>query len=274
MKKRVFLFLHLFVMSVVWTSAIAQPEQNTFSITPRIGISATNMIDDPTIEMPFVYARHTGPVNGRFTGLTTRTLYNTNYRMAFAGSVDMQWTLNQRWAIVTGLGYSLRGCKYEDEYNPQVSSFELVGWSVKDVRINMHYINVPVMAKLYIGKGFALNTGMQLDWLVRSNYRSRLGYIASADGEYSIGLINDSWTVNMDAEKLYEKDVIIKVNKNYKTFDMSIPLGFSYEYRHFVTDLRAYFGLADVTDGQGRCKNIGFTLSFGYRFDFKIKSAF
>ena len=60
------------------------------------------------------------------------------------------------------------------------------------------------MAKLYIGKGFALNAGMQLDWLVRSNYRSRLGYIASADGEYFIGLINDSWTVNMDAEKLYE----------------------------------------------------------------------
>jgi hypothetical protein len=266
---------------IVGTSAIAQPEQNTFSITPRIGISATNMMDDAALEIPFGYVLraasedYTPAVTNFFeTGLSKKPLYNTKYRMAFAGNVDIQWHRSRLWAFVTGVGYAFKGCKYDtDEYNPLIPNTNTVSmqWDVKDVRLNLHYFTLPTIAKLYIGQGFALNAGAQIEWLIRSNYRSRLGYSTSVPGEYYIGLIDDAWRVRIDAEKVYEEDVKIKTSKLFHRFDISFPVGFSYEYGHYVTDLRANLGWADIGDGHGHCRNIGFTLSFGYRFDFKLK---
>ena len=54
-----------------------------------------------------------------------------------------------------------------------------------------------------------------------------------------------------------------------KGFDFAIPVGLSYEFRHFVIDARYTFGVTKVFDQDVidlDSKNLTFQLSLGYKF--------
>ena len=106
-----------------------------------------------------------------------------------------------------------------------------------DVTYELDYVNVPLTANFYVVKGLALRAGLQPGFKVASKIK-----------------FND-----------VEKDMDDAV----KGFDLALPIGLSYEYRHFVIDARYTFGLTEVFDKSKvdlDSKNLTFQLSLAYKF--------
>ena len=278
MKKRItLLFAAALSMSTV---AFAQPEPGTFSITPRIGLSMTNLLDDNAQGLSFAYHQpFSGSIWGNelslYQGGSTLVFDEAKYRVGFTGAVDLQWHRSERWAFVTGVGYSMQGCRFEHDYQRPtlMNTQRKCAWDVKDVRVNLHYLSVPVMAKLYLGHGLALNGGVQVGWLWRAYEKYHLDYVLGMSGDYYIFSSGRYHSYkNIEAGKLYGYDVEGKMNDDYHRVNIEIPVGFSYEKGPYVADLRANIGTNDIADyGDAKVRNIGFVFSLGYRFDFKIR---
>ncbi len=108
------------------------------------------------------------------------------------------------------------------------------------VTYKMDYLTVPIVANFYIVKGLAIKAGVQPGLNVKSKM--------------------DATTVQADFEDAVKK------------FDLSIPVGLSYEFRNIVLDARYNFGLTKMFDMNKvdlNSKNLAFQLTLGYKFTLK-----
>jgi len=109
-----------------------------------------------------------------------------------------------------------------------------------DVTYKMDYLTVPIVANFYIVKGLAIKAGVQPGFNIKSKM--------------------DATTVQADFEDAVKK------------FDLSIPVGLSYEFRNIVLDARYNFGLTKMFDMNKvdlNSKNLAFQLTLGYKFTLK-----
>ena len=109
-----------------------------------------------------------------------------------------------------------------------------------DVTYNVDYITMPITANYYIWKGLAVRAGVQP------------GFNVSA--------------------KIKHGDEKVDMGDDVKGFDFAIPVGLSYEFRHFVIDARYTFGLTEIFDTKKvdlDSKNLSFQLSLAYKFNLK-----
>jgi len=117
---------------------------------------------------------------------------------------------------------------------------QTTGWDKNQV--NLGYLNIPIVANYYLAKGFAIKAGIQPGFLLSAKQK--------VDG---IG--------NTPSENIDIKD-------GYKSFDLSIPLGLSYEYEKAVFDLRYNLGVTKLNkEGDESCKNSVIQFTVGYKFD-------
>ena len=108
-----------------------------------------------------------------------------------------------------------------------------------DVTYKMDYLNMPIVVNFYVLKGLALKAGLQP------------GVNLSAKVDAGKGTENGN----------FEKGV--------KDFDLSVPVGISYEYCNFVLDARYNIGLTKMFDEKIinlDSKNLAFQLTLGYKF--------
>ena len=108
-----------------------------------------------------------------------------------------------------------------------------------DAKIKTEYINIPILANYYLAPGLAIQAGVQPGFLMSCKMD---------DGEGDV-----------DAKDFAEK------------FDLSIPVGVSYEISDFVIDARYNFGLTNVWKDDykkllGDAKNSVISLTVGYKF--------
>lgn len=206
--KKLFLFTAVILASC---SAFAQHAVGSFSIKPEVGMTITN-----------------------FTGDDVK---GANYKVGLVAGAELEYQANQWLGISGGLLYSMQGSKFDDG-NTSVGTIGLINH-----KINLEYINVPVLMNLYVAKGLAFKTGIQVGFLTS----------AKEKGELNAGVAKTNY------------DESIKDNCN--TTDFAIPVGLSYEYSNFVFDARYNFGLTKVYDGDAKVNNGGFQLTVGYRFD-------
>ena len=109
-----------------------------------------------------------------------------------------------------------------------------------DVTYEIDYVNVPLTANFYVWKGLALRAGLQPGFKV--------------------------------ASKIKYNDIEKDMDDAVKGFDLALPIGLSYEYRHFVIDARYTFGLNEIFDKDEidlDSKNLTFQLSLAYKFKLK-----
>ena len=109
-----------------------------------------------------------------------------------------------------------------------------------DVTYKMDYLTLPIVANFYIVKGLAIKAGVQPGFNIKSKM--------------------DATTVQADFEDAVKK------------FDLSIPVGLSYEFRNIVLDARYNFGLTKMFDMNKvdlNSKNLAFQLTLGYKFTLK-----
>lgn len=109
-----------------------------------------------------------------------------------------------------------------------------------DTKLNFDYINVPILANYYIIPGLAIKAGIQPGFNVKHKIKVEAnGY--SEEGDMS----------------------------HFKSFDLSIPLGLSYEFSDFVIDARYNLGLTKLVDhGDANSKNSVIQFTVGYKIPF------
>ena len=135
-------------------------------------------------------------------------------KVGLAAGAELGYQLNESFAVTAGAIYSMQGAKSEG------------------VKMNLDYINIPILANYYITKGLAVKAGIQPAFKVKSEAKA------------------DVVSVDMDG---------------FKSFDLSIPVGLSYEVSDFVIDARYNWGMTKVFEGFDS-KNTVFQFTVGYKF--------
>ena len=163
-------------------------------------------------------------------GFSAADFNNTSDTKARVGLVvgpEFEYTISDRFSVAGGINYSQQGAELKDH----------------DVTFKLDYITVPIVANVYLFKGFALKAGIQP------------GYNVSAKLDAN-GTKSD-----------IDEDIM-------KSFDLAIPFGLSYEFYNFVIDARYTLGLTKIFDEKKLnqkgydldSKNLTFQLTLGYKF--------
>ncbi|MBR6962707.1 MAG: PorT family protein [Prevotella sp.] len=142
------------------------------------------------------------------------------------------YQVSDMFALSGGLLYSMQGFKTDTSL---------------DLKVNTEYLNVPILANVYVARGLALKAGVQLGFLTKAKAKGKYGNI--------------------------EEDIDIK--DSMKSLDLSIPVGVSYEINNsFTIDARYNFGLSKIAkdddhhyDYTAKTYNSVFMLTLGYKFD-------
>lgn len=144
--------------------------------------------------------------------------HDADPRIGFVGGAELEYQATDIFSITGGVLYSMQGAKADDETS------------------KLDYINIPILANVYVTKGLAVKLGIQPAFNVNSKFSVDAGeYEGSAD---------------VDA----------------KSFDFSIPVGLSYEFSNVVLDARYNWGLTKISEN-GDSKNSVFQITLGYKFD-------
>ena len=148
---------------------------------------------------------------------------DSDVRIGLAAGAEFEYQATDIVSVSFGALYSMQGCK-GDMYDA-------------DGTIKLDYINVPILANVYVAKGFAVKLGLQPGFKVNSEViLKKSGVSGSADLD------------------------------GVKSVDLSIPVGVSYEYNNFVLDGRYNFGVTKWMDDSDS-KHSVFQITLGYKFD-------
>ncbi len=214
-------------MMVAAVSANAQFEPGTFSIQPKVGMGLSKVSNMPAFD------------EGGFK-------LDKSLLVGAVIGAEAEYQIADIFSVAGGLHFSMQGCQWKD------TDFVLEGQKIecKDFKLELNYVNVPIVANLYVVKGLAIKTGVQFGFLVDSKYKTTIKH--------------------GDVTKTVDYDVKDYANK----FDVSIPVGLSYQVPTIpiYIDARAYFGLTNIVkdkyveEGEKNSKNQVFQLTVGYKF--------
>lgn len=144
-------------------------------------------------------------------------------RVGLVAGVEGEYQASDIFSVSAGVLYSMQGAKAN------------IG-NLIDATNRLDYINVPIMANVYVVKGLAVKLGVQPGFNVSNKLK-----------------VN-----NLDA---YDNPFA-----KAQSVDFSIPVGVSYEYSNFQLDARYNLGLTKVFEN-GKDKNSVFQITLGYKFD-------
>lgn len=194
------LFAALMMFSSV--GAFAQHAVGSFNLQPKIGVSIANLTD----------------------------MKDSDPRVGLVAGVEGEYQVSDIFSISAGALYSMQGAK---------KTVSALGQSATTTT-KLDYINVPIMANVYVVKGLAVKLGIQPGFKVSSTEKT-VGNTFFGSGSVS-------------------RDI------KAQSVDFSIPVGISYEYSNFQLDARYNLGLTKVFEN-GKDKNSVFQITLGYKFD-------
>lgn len=153
----------------------------------------------------------------------------TKSKVGFVGGLEFAYGAAKNFEVTAGVLYSMQGAKVKNT----------------DLKVNMDYINIPILAQYYIVKGLAVKAGVQVGFNTKAKF---------SDGNTSVDVKDFYNAIGIDTDK--------------KTVDFSIPVGLSYEYAHVVLDARYNIGLTKSFKNFDGDKNSVFQITLGYKFPF------
>ncbi len=181
-----------------------------------------------TAKAQFVELSYGPKVGLNFANLTQD--YNGKMKTSFHAGIFAEFRFNDYLALSPELVYSRQGMSYSD------SDAGAMGFD--KARIRLSYINLPILAKLYLTEDLSLDLGPQV------------GFLAGAK----------EWTKN-GGDKHTED-----VGDSFSSIDVSFDMGLSYNIYRVVLSARYNLGLTDIADGAIETKNGVIQLGVGYRF--------
>ena len=194
------LFAALMMFSSV--GAFAQHAVGSFNLQPKIGVSIANLTD----------------------------MKDSDPRVGLVAGVEGEYQVSDIFSVSAGALYSMQGAKHTVSVLNQSET----------TTTKLDYINVPIMANVYVVKGLAVKLGIQPGFKVSSTKKT----------DVNTSIVSGSGSRDIKAQSV----------------DFSIPVGVSYEYSNFQLDARYNWGLTKVFEN-GKDKNSVFQITLGYKFD-------
>ncbi len=143
-------------------------------------------------------------------------------RVGLVAGAEGEYQATDIFSVSAGVLYSMQGAK--------------ANWdNLIDATNRLDYINVPIMANVYVVKGLAVKLGVQPGFNVSNKLAA-----------------NNRATVDNPVKA--------------QSVDVAIPVGVSYEYNNFQLDARYNWGVTKVYEGS-KVKNSVFQITLGYKFD-------
>ena len=163
-------------------------------------------------------------------------------KVGFVAGFEAEYGISEIFGLDFGVLYSMEGFK--------AKSIGIDGYGTSaylvDANYNLDYINIPILAQVYPVKGLAIKAGIQFGFLTSKK--------ATIDG------------VKYDIDKI---EAAFGASAGFRKFDVAIPMGISYEFKHFVLDARYNLGLlSTVKDIDDTYRNSVFQFSLGYKIPF------
>ena len=172
-------------------------------------------------------------VGGTLATLTGDTEGN-KMKLGLVAGAEFGYNINDMFAVTAGALVSLQGSKFDD------NSYQ------KDITTNLTYLNIPILANVYIAPGLAIKAGVQPGFLL--SRKTKLDELVGSG----------TWT-----------SVEHPSTDGMKKVDFSLPLGLSYEISDFVIDARYNLGLTNINDTDSyKSKNGVIMLTVGYKIPF------
>ena len=163
-------------------------------------------------------------------------------KVNLAYGVDFERFFADQFSVSLGLMFTNQGCKYEI-YKAVESGGSLTKETIK---MNLYYGALPIMANYYVLPGLALKAGIQPAYRVKAKIES---------GDTKLDLDN--------AVAMLFPGEGVKLN----SFDLSIPVGLSYEFIGITADVRYNIGLTKLISNTDKSiRNSVFTVTLGYKF--------
>ncbi len=159
-------------------------------------------------------------------GMTVATFSdadNADNIVGFVGGAEFEYQATDMFSISAGALYAMQGA--------EATESGLTG------KQKLDYINIPILANVYVFKGFAVKLGIQPGFKVNDKVK-----ISGGNNTYEVE------------------------GTKAKSFDFAIPVGVSYEFKNFVLDARYNWGVTKVFD-DADFKNSVFQLTLGYKFE-------
>lgn len=169
-------------------------------------------------------------------------------KMNLAYCVDFERFFTDQFSLSLGLMFTNQGCKYDIiYYEPtNLGGSSSNGSSSNTTKLNIYYGSLPIMANFYVLPGLALKAGVQPAFRVKAK-------IENGD-------------TKLDLDNMIDMLFAGEGNK-LNTFDLSIPVGLSYEIIGITADVRYNFGLTKLISNTDKgIYNRVFTVTLGYKF--------
>ncbi|MGN0214012.1 MAG: porin family protein [Muribaculaceae bacterium] len=144
-------------------------------------------------------------------------------RVGLVIGTELEYQATNTVGLSAGLLYSQQGCKVDDAGT-----------------IKLDYINIPLLANVYVAKGFAVKLGLQPGFLIN------------------------------DKAKVSESGVSVEAGLGdwSKNFVLSVPVGISYEFSNIQLDARYNWGVTHALSAEGESSNSSaFMITVGYKFN-------
>lgn len=178
-----------------------------------------------------------------FSNITGDDLFSedTKMKVNLTYGFEAEYYFTDQLSVAAGLLFTNQGYKFDLSYITNNSDIT----REETATFNNYYTAVPITLNYYLVEGLAVKAGVQPSFRVKTKLKAN-GTKMDLDEALDFLFPNQEVTMNK--------------------FDLSIPIGFSYEYRNVVFDARYNFGLIKVFKGQNlTSRNSLITLTLGYK---------
>ncbi|MBL7697923.1 MAG: PorT family protein [Chitinophagaceae bacterium] len=146
----------------------------------------------------------------------TNGIVTTHPRNSFYAGGFMEMPLGEKISLQPGVYYSQKG--YALKGNLVSDKFDFLGVNAK-AELQSHYIDVPLVIKAEIAKGFQVYAGPQLSYLVKNNLHMDAGLLG-------FSVVN----TNMDVTEQFNRaDIALTGGASY-TFDNGFFINAGYDH--------------------------------------------
>jgi len=256
------MFLAALLMTA--SSVCAQQKAGTFSITPKIGVTASNFSGNMPLTVAYAISTQMSlSESGVFHTLSEENFpemgaigFNeSKNKFGFTAGVETQYQFSKIIGLSLGVFYTQQGASYDTKGYSYTSKGGVKVAINDNLKVNLNCVTMPILANVYIWKGLAVKAGLQPELAVSKK----------TGGDVTISYQGQSLSaVHSDVEGI-------------KSFSLSVPVGVSYEYKNIVADLRYNIGVTDLRkDGDAgwiggnsssTSKNRTLLFTVGYKFE-------
>jgi len=182
-----------------------------------------------------------------FASVTGDDTDDLDGRTSFHVGVVAEISISDKFSVQPELLYSSQGATSEDSYTEDGINI------MEEGTVKLDYINLPIMAKFYVGEGISLEAGPQIGFLMNSEIEMKLTASGAGVSE-SISLTED-------------------LKDHIKGIDFGLNLGVGYKMENGLNfGARYNLGLSDANDdpeffeSDSSFKNSVIQVSVGYFF--------